>query len=140
MRTTDFDRIVASGSANKTAAVVTGKGVHWEPAKQLLKPTDAWQETPLPTFPLPTGMVGLIPVGLKVGRLTVIGYGGAGRDRARWVVRCACGMYGHQRTRSLRAEHHRARAMCLRCNYLEEVKAGRHPVVPLRADSPKPQS
>jgi hypothetical protein len=135
----DVDRVVASRPANKTAAVVTGKGVHWEPAKKLIRPWDAWQDTPLPVFQLPPKDA-RIPAGLKVGRLTVIGYGGAGANGGCWVVRCTCGMYGHKKARALRSEFHAPRAMCPRCDYLEQLKAGHIPPVPLRSADRQPST
>ncbi len=119
---TDLDRIIASRAVDKTAARVTGKGEHWEPRKRLIQPCDAWRDTPLPTFPVPPDAPRL--VGLKAGRLTVVGYGGKGAGKARWVVRCACGAYGHQSAKSLRAPD-AARRACPHCDYLNELKARR---------------
>ncbi len=128
-----IDRIVTSRPLNKTAALVTGKGVHWEPAKEVIKPWDAWTDLPLPTRPITAAQLCQLPAltGRRIGRLTVVGYAGPGASGARWVVRCDCGMYGHQRTKSLTAGHAKTRGMCPRCDYLEELKAGRVPVKPL---------
>lgn len=118
-----MDRIVTSRPANKTAALVTGKGVHWEPAKQVIKATAAWSDLPLPTIGTPKEGPQL--TGRKVGRLVVIGYAGSRSSGARWVVRCACGMFGHQRSKFLLSENAKVRGMCPKCDYLEEIKAGR---------------
>ncbi len=139
----DIERIATAAPANANAAVVTGKGVHWEPRKKLIQPWDAWQDMPLPVLAMPPGKENTIPPGFKVGRLTVIGYGAPGprgKGGARYVVRCTCGMYGHQKAKALRNEAFSPRAMCPKCNYLEAVKAGVHAPVPLRsAGAPEPQ-
>ena len=119
---TDPDRIVSSVPANATAARVVGRGVHWSPGKSVVGAHEAWQDMPLPMLSPPRDAPAL--VGLRVGRLTVLGYGGAGSDGARWVVRCACGTYGHRRAKSLRAPGAAERAMCPQCDYLEEIKRG----------------
>jgi hypothetical protein len=131
VKTSSLDRIPASVPVNRQAAVVIGKGVHWEPAKTLIQPWDAWQETPLPIFPLTSsGAVNL--AGLRVGRLTVLGFGGSGgkgiSHRGRWVVRCTCGMYGHHKAKFLRSENAKISAMCPKCHYLVKLKAGRVPL------------
>ncbi len=116
------DRIATSRPINKTAALVTGKGVHWEPRKELIKPWDAWRDTPLPIAPMPK--LSPFQVGFKVCRLTVIGYGGKTNKSGRWVVRCTCGMYGHQRAKFLMSWNAKSRAMCPRCDHLSQMQQG----------------
>ena len=123
-----FERIAVSRAADKTAAQVTGKGEHWEPRKPLVKPCDAWRDTPLPLARLPEGTPSL--AGLRAGRLTVVGYGGPGSGGARWVVRCTCGAYEHQKAKALTGDY-APRAMCPHCAYLERLKSGQgHPLTP----------
>lgn len=123
-----FEAVVASAPSNKTAALVTARGVHWEPLKQSRA---TWQDTPLPTLPYPKNAQNMIDPGTKIGRLTVIGYAGRRSDTAAYVVRCACDMYGFRRARSLRSNS--LRQMCDQCDYLEELKAGRVPAFALDA-------
>jgi hypothetical protein len=137
VRTTALDRILTSTPNTKTAALVTGKGIHWEP-RHTFTVGEVWQDTPPPTFPLPSGAnsnngTSAMPIGFRVCRLTVVGYGSQGANGARWVVRCACGFYGHRRAKFLRSEDAKTRGMCSRCDYLEELKRGYVPAGPLSA-------
>ena len=43
---TDFDRIIGSGPAHATAAKVTGRGEHWEPAVRLPPGRQHWKAPP----------------------------------------------------------------------------------------------
>lgn len=124
MTASRYDRIGTSVPVNKMAATVTGKGVHWEPAKKL---TATWQDTPLPVLPMPPNVPGaMINPMMKIGRLTVIGYGGKRSNGATYVVRCVCGLYGYQKAKSLR-ERPLNRQLCDRCDYLEQMKSGELP-------------
>lgn len=128
-----FDRLAACAPLNKTSALVTGRGTGWEPAKRVISDTDAWQENPLPLFPLDNPQAKAIAhdlVGRRLGWLTVVGYGGrrstSKSAKAVWVVRCDCGMYGHRKYRSLQKET--GCDMCPNCDYLQELKAGKIPI------------
>jgi hypothetical protein len=124
--TPDYDRIATATPINREAALARdGRGVHWEPQRRFN--LDAvHSDVPLPTLPCPVQPN--IPkdmIGKRFGRFVVIGYGGAGASGARWVVRCACGAYEHRRMRALTNPGKPSSLMCNRCDYLEELKAGR---------------
>lgn len=124
-----FDKLISSTPVNKAAARVLGRGVHWEPERELIRPQDAWQEHPLPLMPMPIQSTWPAHLaGTRVGRLRIVGYGGSigghGRGGGRWVVRCDCGMYGHQRSKVLQDPVFVPHAMCPKCNYLEQMKLG----------------
>jgi hypothetical protein len=121
-------RIITSAPIDRKAAMVTARGVHWEPAKNVLAPGQARSDTPLPTRPWPAEARGQDNLtGRMVGRLTVIGLSAdkskSSNGGACWVVRCTCGSYEHRRTRSLRQTDPK-RMMCSHCDHLEELKAG----------------
>lgn len=106
----DMDAVAPLMPHDKTAAVVGGKGVHYE-----FKPSEnaVHSETPLPTRSpshsdlgkLGQAIITLLQ-GAQTGRLKVIGIAAEARandrERTRWVVRCVCGAYEHRRTSYLR--------------------------------------
>lgn len=83
---------------NKLAVRVVSKGTEYSPA---LKPgTEVEQKTPFPIRELrevPRDLRHL--VGYRFGRLTVMGFS---YIRARWSVRCSCGMYCIRTTQAIR--------------------------------------
>jgi hypothetical protein len=104
---TDFDRIIGSGPANTTAAKVTARGEHWEPATSMPHDLQHWKAPPPmqpfvsnPAWPDVVNMAGK-----KFGRFTVIGVladdGGKNRG-CRWVCRCVCGDYEVRSTKAIR--------------------------------------
>ena len=125
------DRIITSRPVNRQAAMVTGRGVHWEPAKIKISPGQVRSDAPLPTRPWPKRALGQDNLtGRIVGRFTVVGLaadkvGGVGG--ACWVVRCTCGAYEHRRTKALRSPKNPARMMCTHCDYMAEMVAVRVP-------------
>ena len=118
-----FHEVPKLHPVDKQAALVTSNGVRYKPRKKIFHKHMAWRDVPLPTFPYPRVGAVLEP-GFRVGRLVVVGYGGAGSTCARWVVRCDCGAYGHQKHRWLTSEAAKARAMCPACDHMAELKAG----------------
>jgi hypothetical protein len=122
--------IYASVPVNKTAAQVTGRGVHWEPEKNLLSPGQVRSETPLPTRPWPQTSLGQDNLtGRIVGRFTVIGLSAEKRrshSGSRWVVRCSCGAYEHRTTKGIRRSD-LAGMMCVRCDYTDQMIKGNVP-------------
>jgi hypothetical protein len=116
---------------NRLTAIVVSKGERWKPRKQIYYSWFAWRDVPIPVFPYPvhTGAGGPgMEIGFRAGRLVVVGYGGPspGKAGAKWVVRCDCGAYGHQKARWLRSEAAKTRAACPMCDYLNELKSGHY--------------
>lgn len=126
IRTTDLDRIFASAPASRQAAVVAGKGVHWESP---IQDDSGRSDDPLPIFPFDTRGGGKDLTGSVVGRFRILGYGGTYKNAAgksvgaRWVGRCACGRYQRFKTRSITAPSE-ADMKCDRCKYLVGIKDG----------------
>lgn len=112
---------------DSTAELVIRDGEHWEP-----RITDAQHDSPNPihTAWRPPGAKDV--TGLRVGRLTVVGYwgrnsnGGKGTGaRHRWVVRCDCGMYSVRRVTSLQKSLTAGRSdCCQRCKALDAIWSG----------------
>lgn len=111
-----FDRIGASVPVNRSAALVTSKGVHYEP--DFSPPAQFWDIAP-PTIKVPWNATSI--VGLKSGRLVVIGYLGRTGTGARWLVHCACGKFEGRRTRTL-TNPKIEDDCCHLCNYQKRVK------------------
>lgn len=125
-----MDRILTSRPVNRQAAMVTARGIHWEPAKNLTPPGFVRLLAPPPMRPIPNGYRPEENItGLKVDRLTVIGLAEnePGKSGARWVVRCSCGAYEQRRWRFLVSDKAKARAMCSHCGYTREMLAGHVP-------------
>lgn len=102
---------------NKTAALVTGRGVHYTPKKKI---QTADQITPIPTRPVRHG-VDLS--GTRQGRLTVIGL--AHRVKGRWVVRCDCGVYTLRTAKAI-SNPANNQDRCEHCRHLAQVKRSYH--------------
>ena len=126
MKTAAWDRIISSTPLNTDAAKARdGGGVHWEPETKQ-SPGKVRSHAPPPMRPLPKVPTCPNLVGLKVGKLTVIGMAAKRTsDGAAWVVRCVCGYYETRKARVLRRPDYAADAMCDECRYLVELKAGR---------------
>ena len=109
---------------DKQAAIVTSRGVRFRPRKQIFHLHMEWRDVPLPTSPYPSrGNPLVLPVGFRAGRLVVVGYGRTTSGKgARWVVRCDCGAYGHQRYKWLTSEAAKTKAMCPACDHLAELR------------------
>lgn len=104
---------------NKTAALVIGKGFHYEPNKKVqtiesknpLPTRDAYyQEIYSPTFTNCTG--------IKIGRLTVIGIYSRSKG---WVCRCDCGMYCVRRQKAILNKNN-TQDRCEECRHLAFLK------------------
>jgi hypothetical protein len=127
IRTTDYDRIITSVPLNRTAALVTGRGTHWEPEPGIYGPDDVVSDTPLPIKTLKSFETNL--TNQKTLRLLVVG-AHALLSRT-WVVRCTCSLYELRTTEDLTKHKDSIHSsMCKRCQYVEEIKAngGRRPL------------
>lgn len=126
MKTVEWDRVISSTPLNTDAAKARdGGGVHWTPELRQA-PGKVRSHAPLPMRPPPKAPSCPNLVGLKVGKLTVIGMAAKRTsDGAAWVVRCVCGYYETRKARVLRRPDYVAEAMCDECRYLSELKAGR---------------
>lgn len=115
---------------DRTSALVVSEGTHWTPEIPQSCVHDS--EFPIPTSHRDPKTPDLS--GLRVGRLTVLGYWGRHNDQSRsrrtgtaakhrWVVRCDCGMYSVRRATSLtktRARHDDD--CCDRCKHLDRIR------------------
>lgn len=105
---------------NKTAALVVGRGEHFEPSVD--NSTRVHSDVPL-RLKKPGKAALANPsyedlTGLKKGRVTVMGL--SADVPKRWVVRCACGAYEFRTARKLKRENDED--MCAFCNELERIK------------------
>ncbi len=119
----DFDRIIVSVPANATAARVTARGEHWEPA---VKSNHTHSEMPLrvaePQGDMAKAMARQM-IGRRSGRLIVIGLAaeqGSPNKKARWVVRCDCGAYEYRKARAI--NNPRNDDCCTHCEALRIIK------------------
>ena len=100
----DMDAVAPLTPHDKTAAVVGGKGVHYEFS---VLPTRAFSDTPLPMRPPSKAELGnpafINLTGRKVGRMTIVGIAERKtNDGMNWVVRCVCGNYETRKTKYLK--------------------------------------
>lgn len=134
MRKSRLADVITSSPANKTAARVVARGIHYEPPERL-RPLDSVYGSDLPLIVnLPRGKRDL--TGVVVGRLTVIGYLGDHLDKngksshSRWLVRCLCGVYEHRKGAALRrlvASADLWFARCWECRHLEHLRGHKPP-------------
>jgi hypothetical protein len=129
----DWDRILASAPANKTAAVVTGE--NREPAgfRACKSDMDPYlQDGPhllkseLPSCPSFKDLTGQ-RFGKLVVRGIVEGSKSGGKSKGSlWAVRCDCSRYTARRQKFL-LQGDPDRHACAECDYAAEVKAGKVP-------------
>lgn len=121
--TTTFDRVLASRPVNKRAAIVTSKGVDWQPNVNFNPHGRRWDAPPNELLQRPPGED---LAGRTLGRFTVIGYLGKlnPKKKAVWLCKCACGNYETRGRRAILAAASPKDA-CEHCRYLERVKDGR---------------
>jgi len=113
--------------SNRTAALVTSRGVHYEYA-----PTD---DSVLSSTPIATRHFhgkGKNFTGVKIGRLVIIGFYGIhslvkrsrGAESRLWVARCACGMYikVKEKTISKHVERPDSDICCHRCHHIKDLR------------------
>lgn len=94
------------------------------------KPSRWWWEVCPPLRTFPDNPVALDLRGLRYGRLAVIGLlddrtFNRKSDKARWVVRCACGLFEVRSAKAIRnpANAHDA---CWRCGYVHHLRRQEH--------------
>ena len=104
---------------NKTAALVIGGGVNYEPDKKV---QTIESSNPLPTRKLTSQEFNSSTFkdcsGKKVGRLTTVGLYSLGKG---WVCRCDCGMYCIRRTRAI-LNPNNTQERCEECRHLAFLK------------------
>ena len=117
--------IGARKPVDRTAALVTGRGVHYEPNKT---PGSALSDMPFATIPLPAGVPDL--AGRKFGRFTVVGFCGITRKTTsggwksrtyHWSVRCSCGWYSIRSHKAIYNPRNTTDA-CERCRHVIFLK------------------
>jgi hypothetical protein len=127
MKTSNFYAVAPLSPVNRTAASVTARGEAWSPK---IAPTSVMSHAPLPVFPITPVMRSSGDfddlTGRTFGRLTVVGYGGKGKQRdkgARWVCRCVCGTYTYRYKKRLVNPTGSQPPMCAECEKLAYVKS-----------------
>lgn len=124
----NLNKVASSEPINKTAMLVTLKGVEYVTPKTVKK-HKVFSENPLPTRPVCKHGIDL--TGKKFGRLEVVGlyvkrkiYGNGKRKQGIWVVRCCCGNYETRTARGLRGHGEQQNLMCIKCQYEDGVIRG----------------
>lgn len=128
----DMDAVAPLMPSDKTAAVVGGKGVHYEFSAL---PTRAHSATPLSTRAA-SAQERSNPSfsdlsGLQFGRMRVVGIAErTTNDGMNWVVRCVCGNYETRKAKVIRKciadnEPDDDRAICSWCLNTRKLQRGR---------------
>jgi hypothetical protein len=98
---------------NKTAAIVTSKGFSYTSSK---KPGNPWDsKNPIPIDSTKKSDL----LGLRAGRLLVLGYAENGNGRL--VVRCDCGVYTMRKEKALKNPKNK-KDRCEECRHLAYLK------------------
>ena len=122
-----MESIIHRVPVNKTAALVTGKGVHYTPPKKHISRED---ENPIPCKPYPkTSLKENDITGRIQGRLLVIGIAADQFSRpdsgADWVCRCQCGRYCCRKRKALINPRNNEDA-CEHCRHLMYLQRKEH--------------
>lgn len=124
------DRLTSATPVDRLAARVLQPGIHFDPNMRSLGEDYYHAIVPPPEAPRPVHNTWDDLRGMRVGRLTVVGWLGKLKGKkGRWSVRCDCGFYEIRKTPAL----HTAAVgtdRCCECEYLEKVKAGRGHALP----------
>ena len=108
---------------NKTAALVTSKGTHYEMKVKSQVPEYIGPPAMLPRNKLPIAPSLTDLTGRKKGRFTVVGMAAEGKGK--WVVRCVCGTYTIRSSQSVKSvdknplAHFDACRECMNLAYLK---------------------
>lgn len=100
---------------DRTASNVTSTGTHFEPSfeRAIRDQREPYPTRPIP--PSPTAKITSALIGMRYGRMQVIGLS---RDiLGRWVVRCACGIYTLRRFSAIRNPENN-NDCCSECHYI----------------------
>lgn len=101
---------------DKTAAIVVGKGVHYDP--NMVHQFEHYINPPA-TLQF-TGPKDQDMAGRKYGFMSVVGYLGKRGRGALWLVKCKCGMYEVRRSKSIKKASPRDK--CQACHHLDHIK------------------
>jgi hypothetical protein len=117
MKTSDFYAVAPLAPVNSTAGRVASRGEHF-----VYKPkaSTARSHAPLPCGPKPDTPQFVDLTGMKVGRLTVVGYAvqtGENKSGSLWNVRCVCGFYEQRRRKALLKA---TSTSCSECHLVEQ--------------------
>jgi len=133
--TTDLDRVVTSEPNDKTAALVTGTGIHWNPERPANWPANSYDAPPRTKRLLDARYPDY--TGTRYHRVRVVGFIRMAASGPLWLVRCDCGAW---EDRSQRAIEGHAGGRCWRCDKLWRMQRGLHAQSKRmqRAAEPKP--
>ncbi len=114
------DIIYLSVPVDAKAAIVTGKGVHYEPN---YKTNEYCTESPYPLEMVQLKKNHPNLIGAKFGWFTVIGLAKKTNQmsRGKWVVRCVCGTYAYRQSKSIRNPDN-SHDCCRDCRHLNYLK------------------
>jgi hypothetical protein len=130
-QSSSFERIFTSAPLNKTAALVTGKGVHFDDTAKLKRnPGHRHFEAPPvcvdpKDYPQAPEFQDLR--GRKIGRMKVVGYlgtlGYSKWAKGAWLVRCVCGDYETRKAKTIKTSNDPNHS-CDRCAYTNRLVNG----------------
>lgn len=121
MKTTDFDRLASSVGVDRQAEQTFTMSGEADIDYCIPDNHPHWFAPP-PLARIPRHRPEFVDLtGRKIGRLTVIGYLGEGKDKSRWLVRCLCGIYECRRGKAIKNEKNASDA-CLRCRKIAQAK------------------
>ena len=114
-----FDKLFASRPVNKQTALANSGGYTYTP--KLPKQSKTTQTRPA-LLPVPKNCKKDF-TGHKIGRLTVVGYGGRHKVKkiSQWVVRCVCGNFEYRRTQRINDVDNLA-DRCSECRAISRLK------------------
>lgn len=119
MKTSNFQDAAPLAPVNRTAGLITSKGEHYTPKFEI---THKRMHAPPLLAQLPSDPTFKNYTGLKIGRLTVYGYVGSGKNGSRWAVRCVCGVYEIRRGGFVGNPDNAPDAECAECHHVGRLR------------------
>jgi hypothetical protein len=122
--TDKLQKVITSEPIDRTAAMVTSRGVRYESPKKIIQ--RHWE---IPPSTIPVGPSERDFTGLRCGRFVVVGKLSVQKDSrggtSLWLVRCDCSHYETRRSKSLRNPRNKGDC-CERCRQLIYAKRSQH--------------
>ena len=114
------ERIKDKIPIDRQTAIVTGKGIHWEPSNKSKR--RHWDKCPPLLHRGGKGSERL--KGIKFGYFTVIGryHLRKAGGKAVWVVRCVCGHFEARRAKSILNPSDKEEDMCANCKEVKSLR------------------
>lgn len=121
----NYDFVVTNKPVNSTAKKVLQKGEHCEIDKKFKSSESLLYTDIMPKCEKYKGPKKHNLSGKKYGNLTVIKYYKKGRNNAKWLCKCSCGMYIIRLAKSLKRGNS---TECDKCNTIKDMRNKKHNV------------